>query len=405
MKYLLIATLLSFCFSCNLRTDRAGAMSRPVEIPIILRPVNAVVHEVEPTIEVQQTRIKSPARAGEFTRALFVNEHIGWASTDKLVYRTSDGGRKWSRLAFDPGEDSRISSLTFVDESRGWLAVNKQVYSERYGLGNSSQIWSTNDGGNSWNKQADFLDEVQIEQVRFLNAENGLAIGARAIDRPRSQGAPYDEILILNTTDGGRMWTDISEGAKTEIKKQSGTPADHGWNIESPLSTAMFMLTKNATVFQSSDQGKTWKAIAKFQDERPNGMPSSLGYHKLVFDTEQRLRIIAGAHGDEGYWGNLVTKDEDDSWISYELSLMPIFDAVFLSKDEVVACGQKIRSWDEKSSPAVVGIIVHSSDRGKSWNMVYQSKVTEAFISLTKVNDRKLYAVSDAGTLLKFALP
>jgi photosystem II stability/assembly factor-like uncharacterized protein len=327
------------------------------------------------------------------------------SSTDKLLYGTSDGGHKWSRLTFDPGEEARISSFTFIDESRGWLAVTKHIYTERYGLGNSSQIWSTNDGGNSWIKQADLFNEVELKQVSFLNPGTGLAIGAHIVDQPASQGPPYAEILVLKTDDGGKTWTDISEGVKTEVKKQSGSAGEYGWNLYWSSESDIVMLTKYGRIIQSSEGRKTWKTIAKFQDERPNGMVSSVGYNKLVFDTEHRLRIIAGASGDEGYWGNLVTKGEDNSWISYELKLMPIFDAVFLSKDEVIACGQKIRSWGEKSTPAVVGIVVHSSDGGKSWNLVYQSKVSEAFISLTKFNDRKFYAVSDAGTLLKFALP
>jgi photosystem II stability/assembly factor-like uncharacterized protein len=379
-------------------------MSRPGESAVTLRPINAVIHEVEDPIQAQQTRITS-ASAGQFTQAVFVNERRGWGSTNKLLYGTADGGLKWSRLAFTAGEDSRISSFTFIDEARGWLAVTKQIYTERYGLGNSSQIWSTNDGGNSWNKQADFLNEVRIKQIKFVNAENGFAIGGRAIDRPPSQGPAYDEILVLQTTDGGRVWTDISEGAKTEIKKQSGTTADHGWDIESPLSTDMFMLTKNAAVIQSSDRGKTWKTIAIFKDERPEGFVSSVGYYKLVFDTEQRLRIIAGAHGDEGYWGNLITRGEDNAWMSYELRLRPIYDAIFLSKDEVVACGEERRTSNDKRTPAVVGTILHSVDGGKSWTLLYRSKAKESFISLIQFNDRKFYAVSDGGTLLKFALP
>ena len=404
MKYLLIATLLCFCCSCNLRTDAIGAMSKS-ERPIKLRPIDAVLEEVEPQIKPQYTRVIAQAEStNTFTHAVFVNERRGWAGTNHLLYETSDGGDKWSRLSLSPGEDWRISSFTFVDESRGWLATTRQTYTERYGMGNSSQIWATTDGGNTWTKQADFPDEIKIKQIKFLTADHGFAIGARVIDRPRSEGPAYDDILVLKTVDGGRVWTDISDAAKTEIKNETGTTVDHGWNMGSALSTEMFLLTRNAALLKSSDHGKTWKTIARFEDERPHGFVSSVAFFKLVFDTEQQVRIIAGAQGDEGYWGDLVTTGEDNSWISYELRRMPLFDAIFLSKDEIVACGEERRSWGDKRSPAVLGIILHSLDGGKSWRPLYRSKVKEAFISISKLSDRKFYAVSDAGTLLKFAL-
>jgi photosystem II stability/assembly factor-like uncharacterized protein len=349
---------------------------------------------------VQQTQITSKAEKPKpFTQAVFVNERSGWASTNKFLYATSDGGDQWRRLTFTAGEDSRISSFTFIDDSRGWLAVTKQTYAERYGMGNSSQIWATTDGGNTWNKQADFADEVHIREIIFLNADNGFAIGARTLDQPQNQGPPYDEILILKTVDGGRAWAEISDGARAEIKKQTGSTGDHGWDIASPVSTDLFLLTRNSALMQSSDEGKTWKTIARFKDQRPQGFVSSVAFFKLVFDTEQRIRIIAGAQGDEGYWGDFVTRADDASWASYELNLMPILDAKFLSKNEIVACGLEVRT-----GLPVVGLILHSLDGGKSWERVYRSRISEAFFSLTKFGERKFYAVSDAGTVLKFDL-
>ncbi|HET8670591.1 MAG TPA: hypothetical protein VFM05_08205, partial [Candidatus Saccharimonadales bacterium] len=122
----------------------------------------------------------------------------------------------------------------------------------------------------------------------------------------------------------------------------------------------------------------------------------------LIFDPANKLRLLGGTMGVEGYWGNLVVNGENNSWTNYQLSRVPILDAVFLSKNEVLACGLETPG-DNKRSPKTVGIILRSLDGGRSWAAIYRSKATENFISLTKVAD-KLYAVSDAGTFLSFAL-
>jgi hypothetical protein len=161
----------------------------------------------------------------------------------------------------------------------------------------------------------------------------------------------------------------------------------------------VFLLTGSARILQTSNRGKTWETIVRFEDERPNLVVSSIGYYKLVFDTAQRVRVIAGAMGDEGFWGDFIVRGEDNSWRSYELMRTPIIDAIFLSQDEIVACGQSIPFQAEKN---ISGVILHSLDSGKSWQVIYRSRKNETFVSLIRVNGREFYAASDKGTFLKF---
>ncbi|HEU4507092.1 MAG TPA: hypothetical protein VFR78_02550 [Pyrinomonadaceae bacterium] len=342
----------------------------------------------------------SDSVADPFLRAQFVNEQTGWAGTSKSLYKTSDTGTTWERLAFEVPDQSWISSFFFIDESKGWLSVTKQIPTERYGLGNSSQILVTNNGGKTWNLQTNLMSEARVKVIRFSNENYGLAIGARIIDQPVNHGAPYDEMLILSTDNGGATWIDISEPAKTALKSRS----DSGWAIHSQSVNEVFLLTANGRVLHTSDRGKTWNNIAKFKDERPGGVVSSTAYYKLFLSPEKRIRVIGGAIGDEGYWGDLIVNNKDGSWISYELVLRPIWDAVFLSEDEVLACGVEMRgAGDERKLPRV-GIILHSLDSGKTWTPLYRSQAKETFINLTKVGEKKFHAVSDAGTLVKFSL-
>lgn len=406
-SWILAALLVCYASGCVSRgQNEKPANSRPQEITI-LRPVPAVLNEeTHSAIEASETKVKGKAgEPFEFKRAHFVSASYGWALTDHALYRTTDGGKSWERLPQEPEADARFTSFFFVDESHGWLTAIKRIFTERYGLGNSSVIMVTGDGGRSWKLQASFPNEVEITEIRFFNADEGLAVGAQVIDsRP-----PYDELLVLRTSNGGKEWNNISEAAKAVIKNEYGIPNDAGRHVEWASSSSAFLLTRYGKVISTTDGGKTWKLISSFKVERPDGLKSPTGMHKLALDPERRLRVIAGGMGVEtykGYWGEFVV-DEDARWTSYEIDLTPIRDAVFLSDKDVLACGLNRRPWNEKSNSRLkdAGVILRSFDIGKSWQTIYRSRSYETFFFLTKARDNEFYALSDIGTFVRFRLP
>ena len=165
----------------------------------------------------------------------------------------------------------------------------------------------------------------------------------------------------------------------------------------------MLVLTQGGRLISTTDQGKTWNTIVRLKDERPEVFLSSTGYYKLTLDPETRIRVIGGAMGDEGYWGDFVV-NADGRWTSYEIRLTPILDAVFLSDKEVIASGVNLRPQGEKSNLKDAGVILRSLDTGKSWQSIYRSKSYETFFFLAKMSDNNFYAVSDTGTFLRFNL-
>ena len=373
------------------------------EVSVVLRPTQSSLVEGEPVFEASETRITLQKGAwDEIQGAQFVNREKGWVTSYRSIYTTSDEGKTWERLSFKAPENSRISSFSFVDESRGWLAVWKQIHTERFGLGNSSIIFNTDDGGRTWNEQANFPAEVDIRQVTFRDAKNGLVIGSRTIDQPLTPGPPYRDMVVLKTVDGGQTWNEISEPVKASLAKASAGP-DHGWHLRWISESELFLLTGGGRVLHSSDSGATWKILVGFKDAPPEQMVRPTGYYKILLDPENRIRILGGEMGPEGQWGDLIV-DHDNSWTRHQLLATPIFDAIFLSANEVLASGMALPHVDEEPAAKPAGVILKSLDCGKSWTTVYRSNRREIFISLTKISDKEFYAVSDAGTFLKFTL-
>jgi photosystem II stability/assembly factor-like uncharacterized protein len=415
MRYrtLVFVAIIINSLSCISRGHNQRPLNSRAEEPIVvLRPVPAVLNEeTDPAIEATETKIKG--KAGEpfdFGSAQFVSPTHGWAMGGGALYRTTDGGKTWERLPHRPEENASFSAFFFVDESHGWLTAVKRVFTERYGLGNSSVIMVTDDGGWSWKLQASFPNEVVIDEIRFFNADEGLAVGAHMID---SKQQVYGELLVLKTSNGGKDWSDISEAAKAVIKNEWGIPNDAGRHIQWISSSSFLLLTRFGKVISTTDGGKTWKLVVRFKNDRPKGFETPTAMHKLALDPEQRIRVVAGGIGEDlmfddelkANWGNFVVH-EDGQWTTYELDRTPILDAVILSDKEVLACGLNVQPGDEKPNPRLkdAGVILRSFDSGKSWQFIYRSKSYETFFFLTKVTDNEFYAVSDTGTFLRFKL-
>jgi len=375
--------------------------SLPQEEITALRPVAAVLNEgTHPSVNATETQIKGkPGPAFQFRQAQFINETHGWAMTLYSLYRTTDGGKTWERLSQEPEKDAQLRAFTFVDELHGWMAIVKMDSAKSYGLGISSVIMVTEDGGRSWKLQASYQDEIQINDVRFLNENEGLAVGHKGLEN----GADRAEICVLGTSNGGKEWNDISGAAKAAFRNQWGVANDSGTYLKWTPSW-LLMLTQGGRVMSTADRGKTWNTIVILKYENPGGFITGTGFYNLVLDPQENIRVIGGAAGDEGYHGEFVIP-EQGQWTTYEISATPIDDAVFLSDKEVIASGLNVRRTTDKSKLKDAGVILRSFDGGKSWQTIYRSKTFETFFYITKVSDNQFYAVSDTGTFLRFNLP
>lgn len=104
------------------------------------------------------------------------------------LYRTRDGGERWSRVGFAPSGRHDYSS-SFVDENRGWLMADRELL-------------ATTDGGAHWQQVPSnlrFGDGEAVAQFYFVGAEVGWLVKS-------IRGANF-RYELLGTTDGGRTWT------------------------------------------------------------------------------------------------------------------------------------------------------------------------------------------------------
>jgi photosystem II stability/assembly factor-like uncharacterized protein len=397
--FVITLALMANSISCDSSVRSNSELTADVPSLTVLRPIIARMSERgSVSIESTESRI---VQATELSGSQFVNATKGWAFSGTSLFVTSDSAKSWKRLPLDLPENARVSSIFFNDETRGWLARNIRSVLDPYGPGNVATILVTYDGGASWIEQVTFPDRVRINRLKFYDANHGLALGSRLKDHK----PPYDEIFVAKTVDGGKTWTEISHKMKAAVDNGGGFAVGQGRDAHwLSSSNILLLIAPDGRLISTSDGGESWKINARFQDERPDGTISSVTYFKLVSDPAQRIRVIAGATGDEGYWGDFVVQDDQKTWKSYELGGMPIFEAMFLSENEILACGRDFRGADGKGKMPAVGIILYSSDTGKNWIPLYRTRGGDAFIGLSKVGSNQFYAVSETGTVLRFTL-
>jgi photosystem II stability/assembly factor-like uncharacterized protein len=263
-----------------------------------------------------------------------------FAAGDKGLFLSSqDNGITWSKGFFDTVS---IASLFFFDNNRGFLA------------GESGSIYSTSNGGNSWNLVNSNIS-LTISKILFTNNLNGWAFGR--------------EGLALKTVDGGITWTKFNAGFYGWLKTASilpgnqiitaGAPgvvfkSDNGgttWNKISDSSKFSFnystfsgdngwVFGNNGLIMHTTDAGANWE----FQSEGSENTINSIDFLDPMIGT---------AVGDSGLI--LRTEDGGDTWVrQFTDQMTNLNDLYFLDT---------IRGWIVGDD----GTILQTLDAGQNW--------------------------------------
>ncbi|MGC8595923.1 MAG: YCF48-related protein [Candidatus Kryptoniota bacterium] len=144
----------------------------------------------------------------------FVNDTLGWFSAFNLLtnkaklYSTTNGGLSWNSTVAQPPTGG---IFYFVDANNGWGVNNSGIAAPPYG------IIKTTDGGASWATIYADTSNYGFDAVQFLDVHNGWVVGRNAIQ-------------ILKTTDGGSTWKKVNvPSSVASANSLFFLNADTGW--------------------------------------------------------------------------------------------------------------------------------------------------------------------------------
>lgn len=327
----------------------------------------------------------------------FSDQAHGWIGGGPNIYKTDNGGKNWERLKTDIESGAHVEDIMFVSPSSGWVVVEKN---SNYVLDYPEyRAWlmHTDDGGRSWQVQYD-EKQVEITRVIFSDEQNGWLTGIRYIG---TKGVTYTH-LVLQTSDQGHQWSDVSDNLvrlTSDERDTFGDPINDGIiGIIPEGPGSAHVVTGRMKVFKTTNGGKDWHQTAEIRDE----LDQQSAIRRFGM-TGNHLWVASSADSQEGTRGVITVEDTDNSWARHELDGVYFADSVSLSKDEFVACGY-IKTLEQEAAgyeARMHGVVLYSSDSGRNWLVVYRNDNLKSVNALAIVDANHIWAVGDRGFILR----
>ena len=182
--------------------------------------------------------------ASRHNDVFFVTPEMGWIVNGAgEIYRTEDGGESWNRQLHL--EDSHFRSVGFIDPLKGWAG---NIGEGEFGTSDTTALYQTLDGGTTWTPQNEFTGPKPKGLCGMFVVNDSMVVGVGRVRGPS---------FFVKSTDGGETWVskDMSAYAAGLIDVYFFTPesgiAVGLTNVDHEQSSGVVLVT--------SDGGETWE--------------------------------------------------------------------------------------------------------------------------------------------------
>ncbi len=319
----------------------------------------------------------------------FYDDRQGWIIDEyRRLLTTSNAGMTWIEKANFQGisKNFSISHAHFSNSLNGFVVTNKS--SKSANESDTSKILMTGDGGKFWKAVFDGQFET-ISQINFTNEYEGWAVG-----RKSSFDSYYHRnYLVLHTVDKGETWIDVSQKLNETAITEKDSVNDELTALISKETNETTVLSLRGKIFQTKDGGNSWHLISVLPSEPMQTRIRHLGQ----LETGE-IWVAGGTISKEGKWGMVAVLNNRLNWDRFRLDGYYFSDIEFLSNTKVIACGSIVAADNfGESNEQNKGVILYSTDSGKNWIVVHESKLTNQFNSIARLSEQKIYVVGNNG--------
>jgi photosystem II stability/assembly factor-like uncharacterized protein len=226
--------------------------------------------------------------------------HAFGSNKERGVYRTTDGGKSWTRVLFVDDSTGAIDVALDPSNPRVLYAAMWYVRRTPWGMrsgGGRSGLWKSTDGGDTWTDisanpgmPATALGRIGVA-VSPANARRVYA----SVEAPDSAGVPRGG--IFRSDDAGATWERVNGDQRWQVR------AWYYSTVTADPQDENTVYVNNLSTWRSVDGGRTWTKLAV-----PHG-----DTHLLWIDPKDSRRMI---HANDG--GATVSYDRGASWSSIQ---------------------------------------------------------------------------------------
>ncbi|HUS04962.1 MAG TPA: hypothetical protein VMZ52_01600 [Bryobacteraceae bacterium] len=200
------------------------------------------------------------------------NLHTATHTLESILLVSGDAGKTWiepvSRLA-----GAGLENIQFLDYENGWISGHLLQSAPR-----DAFFLITSDGGKTWRRRPVFGESRvgAIEQFRFDSKSSGAMI----IDRiqPGENGMRHE---LYESLTGGESWMLRQVDSKPLTLKNYKTSPDTGWRLRPDAATKSYRVEKRA--------GERWQTISSFLVAATDCKPASAAEAEIQPPTEDSV--------------------------------------------------------------------------------------------------------------------
>ena len=184
--------------------------------------------------------------------------NIVFAGTHQGVYRSTDHGASWRRMAMDPF-DQQIWSIT----------ISPHDHKIMFAGASPTDVFLSRDGGESWTRARRGHIADRLEMGAFKNRVMRIVVNPQD---PLKLCAALEVNGTMSSEDGGETWVDRNEDLlrlsnEPNLRSQILTKDDAEGMLDAhaicmmPTDAGAIFLANRMGIFSSSDHGRTWRNL------------------------------------------------------------------------------------------------------------------------------------------------
>lgn len=309
----------------------------------------------------------------------FVNENLGFACGEEagrgVMYKTTNGGKDWTKFYTSEQDLNWILDIFFVDENVGYALQQNGIY---------GKVLKTVNGGDDGTEYV--LPGYRGRSLYFLTADKGFIVGGVNGKEISGEGTG----VFYKTNNGGQSWETQSLPSSNHISYLNKI-----YFVDSQLG----FIAGDNSLFVTKNGGDSWINVSEnYREWNPDEERYGFPFPESFTGTSDLNWFTAGSGGIR------KTTDGGNNWQWATLPEIPsdyrysIRDIKFVSPQVGIAVGGYAYAPDPYADAH--GVILKTIDGGNTW--VKLPKEIETWgLDIHAVNDQILYSIGYSWTVDK----